>query len=226
MKRIGWFILVLLGTVGGWGMGDGYYTALQERGKWRLRGEGILWDSAWAARHVEAVKVFSPVERLWEFWKGLQETELFHQVRVYYTGTGDVVVQAVTRTPAARVALPLRQYYVDREGHRLPMIRSLDLPIIELGRWDSVAIAFFLGWWSAKPWYHRAVSRLYQAADGIWYGYLEIASETFVLGRTPHLPTALSQWEVYLRAIQPKQGGDACRRVILHVPGQIVCETS
>ncbi len=219
-----WTVFATLGAGLSWILGDSYYAALQLRGEWRLMGSGSLWDSSWVARSIEATEGPTPEKRLWNAYKALKETALFEKVQIYYTGTGVVCLQAHTRQPVARVALPLRQFYVDAEGHRLPLTRPLDLPIIETPRWDSTAIETFLRWWKAKPWYHQAVSRLYQRPDGLWIGYLEISSETFHLGRTPHLPTALQQWDVYLRAIQLKEGGYTFRTILLYIPGQIVCE--
>lgn len=219
-----WVSLIGLGLVVSWTLADSYYVKLRTQGEWYLVGSGPLWDSSWVVRTIESTGEGSPSAHLWQVYQALAETNLFEKVRVCYTGTGAVCLQAHTRKPIARIALPLRQYYVDAQGYRLPPIRQLDLPIIEAPRWDSTAIELFLHWWQEKPWYHAAVSRLYQRPDGLWLGYLEIASEVFHLGRTPHLPTALQQWDVYLRSIQPKEGGQTFHTVLLYIPGQIICE--
>lgn len=219
-----WVSLVALAVGLSWVSADRYYSQLRAQGEWQLLGSGPLWDSSWIARTIESTGEASPSTRLWHVYQALSETNLFEKVRVCYTGTGRVCLEAYTRKPIARIALPLRQYYVDPQGHRLPPIRPIDLPIIEAPRWDSTAINLFLSWWQAKPWYHNAVSRLYQRPDGLWVGYLEISSEVFHLGRTPHLSTALQQWDVYLRSIQPKEGGHTFHTILLYIPGQIVCE--
>ncbi|MCS7189866.1 MAG: hypothetical protein RMJ66_08385, partial [Bacteroidia bacterium] len=198
------------------------YTQLREKGKWTLRGEGLLWDSSWIKQNIEAISTASP--SLWRTWQEIKSSGLCDKIWAFYTVKGGTHIWLRTREPIARVVLPIRQYYVDKEGNRLPVTRPLDMPVIQMHRWDSLAVGLFSSWWQKYPWYHRAVSYLQQLPDGVWQGYLEISPEQFVLGRTVHLPTALEQWEVYLRLIQPKEGGNACEKVILYIPGQIICQ--
>ncbi len=208
----------------GWAVGDGYYSQLQQRGRWELQGEGPLWDSAWVARHLEAYQEGDAPLSTWLLYRALEETHLFAQVRFRYTGKGQGKVQALTRMPMARVVLPVRQYYLDTEGNRLPIVRPLNLPVLSALRWDSVAFAAFLAWWKAAPFYHRALSYAYQDPRGVWQAHLEVMPETFVLGRTEALPRAFAQLDVYLRLLQPKLGGFACKAVLLYIPNQIICQ--
>jgi hypothetical protein len=215
---------VTLWIIFSWIGGEIYYETLRLRGGWRIEGKGALWDSAWIMQHVAAQASFPPAERVWRLQQELKDTRLFSHITIYYTGRGEGRLRAITREPAARVMLPLRQYYLSWEGERLPLVRPLPVPLISAPRWDSTAFAHFLSWWKLNPWYSQATSLLYQDPRGVWHGYLEIAPETFVLGRTPHLPTALSQWDVYLRSLQPKLGGRTCKSVLLYIPKQIVCQ--
>ncbi|GIV22776.1 MAG: hypothetical protein N3A68_08140 [Bacteroidia bacterium] len=222
--RVGAFLLGIVILGAGWKAGEAYYAFLQTRNKWYITGQGLLWDSLWISRQIEAIESSTQQERLWLFCQEMHKMQLFRKINVYYTGKGEVCIEGILREPVARVALPMRQYYVDREGARLPCVRSLDLPIIEAHKWDSTAIATFLGWWEKKPWYHRAVSRLKELPDGQWIGFLEVAPEIFWLGRVPHLDIALQQWDVYLRSLQPKVGIQYCKNVILFIPNQIICQ--
>jgi len=216
------------GSVGlavlGWAGGDAYYLQLQKAGRWQLEGEGPLWDSVWLARHLEAYQQGDEPLSVWPLYQALEETRLFAGLRFWYTGQGQRKVSARTRTPMARVVLPMRQYYLDPEGHRLPIVHPLDLPILSATRWDSVAFAAFLAWWKAAPFYHRALSYSYQDPQGVWHAHLQVTPETFVLGRTESLPQAFAQLDVYLRLLQPKLGAFACKTVLLHIPNQIVCQ--
>lgn len=208
----------------GWAAGDAYYGHLQRTSRWELQGEGPLWDSAWVARHLQAYQEGDAPLSIWPLYRALEETHLFAHLRFRYTGKGQGKVQALTRTPMARVVLPVRQYYLDTEGNRLPVVRPLDLPILSVLRWDSVAFAAFLTWWKAAPFYHRALSSCHQDSRGVWQAHLEVMPETFVLGRSESLPRAFAQLNVYLRLIQPKLGGFVCETVLLHIPDQIICQ--
>ena len=222
--RGGTFLLGIAVLGVGWKAGDDYYSLLQAQGQWYITGQGLLWDSLWVVRQIEALDGNTPQERLWHFYQDMHEMKLFRKINVYYTGKGQVYIQSILREPVARLVLPVRQYYVDKEGVRLPLVRSLDLPLIEAHKWDSTAIALFLSWWEQNPWYHRAVSRLKELPDGQWIGFLEMSPEVFWLGRVSHLGIALQQWDVYLRLLQPKLGAQYCKKVILFIPNQIICQ--
>lgn len=216
--------MLLIGFPIGWALGDSYYVEMRKRGRWLLQGEGSLWDSAWALRHIQAVEVESPSEWIWAVYQALRSEKAFEVLRFSYTGRGDGRIYARTAEPIARVSLPLRPYYVNARGERLPFIRPLDLPIIEAARWDSSAINNILAFWAEKPLYHAMTSRIYQDVQGIWKLYMETSSESFILGRTEHLPTAFAQLDVYLRSLQPQIGGHTCQSVLLYIPDQIVCQ--
>lgn len=216
--------ILLIGFPAGWAIGDNYYIEMRKQGHWILRGEGALWDSAWALRHIRAVEVESPSEWIWTVYQALRTEKAFEELHFSYTGQGNGKIYARTREPVARVSLPLRQYYVDAHGERLPFVLPLDLPIIEASRWDSIAISEILNFWSKNRIYHLMTARIYQDSRGVWKVYTETSSETFVLGRTEHLPTAFAQLDVYLRSLQPQIGGHACKSVLLYIPDQIVCQ--
>ncbi|MCS7298146.1 MAG: hypothetical protein RMK19_08600 [Bacteroidia bacterium] len=224
-----WSIFKVVGSLclagGGWVVGDWYYmTLMRSQGVWILRGEGPLWDSAWVVRHIQDTKSTRPSQRIWTIAQTLQQQQLFAYLHFSYTGKGHGCLSARTRIPVARIVLPPRQSYVDAEGNRLPFIRPLDLPLIELPKWDSTAIRLILTFLEKKPLYKQLISYLSQDSDGIWQAHLEISSESFILGRTIHLKDALEQLDIYLRVIQPFIGGHSCRSVLLHIPNQIVCQ--
>lgn len=222
--RAFWTFFSLALFSAGWALGDGYYIKIRKSGSWYLSGEGMLWDSAWVLRHIRAVETESPSEWIWQVAQALRAERVFEKLRFSYTGKGDGRIYACTREPLARVVLPLRQYYVDKEGERLPFVKPLDLPVIEVQRWDSIAIREVLRFWQEKPLYTQLISRLYQDQTGVWQLHTEISSETFVLGRTPHLRTALEQFDVYLRSLQPHLGGHTCKVILLYIPNQIICQ--
>ncbi len=226
MRYSFFFKTFLLGSgfLGSWALGDGYYMKMRKQGRWILQGEGTLWDSSWALRHIRAVEANSPSAWIWAVYKALREEEAFQSLHFSYTGRGDGRIIARTQEPVARVSLPLRQYYISAEMKRLPFIKPLDLPIIEAPRWDSTAFEIILDFWRNNPIYYQATSRIYQDSDGIWHAYLEISPETFVLGRTEHLQTGFAQMPVYLRSLQPKIGSFTCKTVLLYIPDQIVCQ--
>ncbi|MCX7763798.1 MAG: hypothetical protein N2253_02760 [Bacteroidia bacterium] len=217
-------ILVAISFSAGWAISDAYYLQMRRQGKWFLRGEGILWDTSWVFRHIRAVEADSPSEWMWNFYQTLREQGIFEHVRFIYTGRGDGYIYARTRRPMARVRLPLREYYIDAEGKRLPFVQPSDLPIIEAPRWDSTAFGLILGFFHENPIYQQLVSRLYQDSQGIWHAYLETSSEVFIMGKTEHLPIALKQLGIYLRLLSPYIGGHTCKTVLLHIPDQIVCQ--
>ncbi|MEN3041538.1 MAG: hypothetical protein ABDH66_08390 [Bacteroidia bacterium] len=215
---------VSLGFVGGWILGDQYYTEMRRMGRWILRGEGPLWDSAWVMRHIQGVKTPSPSQWIWAISEALRKEQAFQSVHFYYTGKGEGRIYARACVPVARIKLPVRQYYIDTAGKRLPFVRPLDLPIVEALRWDSVAFAYILTFLQEKPLYRKLISRIYQEVDGTWHMHSEFGSETYVLGRTAHLPVGIYQLDVYLQSLQPKLGGHTCKRVILYIPSQIICQ--
>lgn len=217
-------VLFGCGFSGTWALSDEYYMKMRRQGRWILHGEGTLWDSAWALRHIRAVEASSPSAWIWAVSKALREEKAFQSLHFTYTGRGDGRIVARTQEPVARVSLPLRQYYISADQQRLPFIKPLDLPIIEAPRWDSTAFGLILDFWQKNPTYYKATSRMYQGSDGIWRIYLEICSETFLLGRTEHLPIGFAQMPVYLRSLQPQIGGFTCKTVLLYIPDQIICQ--
>lgn len=217
-------LLLICGFSGGWALGDEYYMKMRRQGRWILQGEGTLWDSVWAHRHIQAVEAGTPSAWIWAAYKALSEEEAFQRLYFSYTGRGDGRIVARTQEPVARVSLPLRQYYLSADVKRLPFIKPLDLPIIEAPRWDSTAFGAILDFWARNPSYHQLTSRIQQGSDGLWRAYLEISPETFVLGRTEHLQTGFAQMTVYLRSLQPQIGGFTCKTVLLYIPDQIVCQ--
>lgn len=222
MSSVSLFLLGL-GMAGGmWVAGARYYARIMEKGEWDIVGlSGVV-------RHPELVRIRQSMQGLPSSWIWPVRQQLLDEigarkVRVSFKAQGGGTIQIEMRRPVARVVLPLRHFYIDEEGYRFLPLRTLDLPLVEMPRWDSTAVFTFLRWWKAQPWYHRAVSWLRQDAVGIWHGYLEIAPEHFVLGRTEDLPIALRQWEVYLKVLQPRIGARRYSSVLLYVPGQIVC---
>ncbi|MCS6895990.1 MAG: hypothetical protein NZZ60_07610 [Bacteroidia bacterium] len=213
-----------MGFFGGWIVGDGYYVKMRSSGKWILHGEGPLWDSAWVMRHIYAVRAPSPSMWIWSVSEALGEQQVFEAIKFHYTGKGDGRIYARTRTPIARVNLPIREYYLDAQGRRLPFVRPLDVSIVDAPRWDSIAFEHILELLREKPLYREMISRIYQEIDGVWHMHSEVSSETYVLGRTPHLRVGLRQLDVYLHSFRPMVGGNACKKVILYIPDQIICQ--
>lgn len=217
-------LLLGVGMAGGvWIAGARYYGYIMERGEWDVVGLGGV------VRHPELDQIRrsmrgSPQTWIWSVRQRLLDEIGARKVEVSFKAKGGGTVQIEMRRPMARAVLPLRHFYIDGEGYRFLPLRTLDLPLIEMPRWDSAAVFTFLRWWEAQPWYHRAVSCLRQDAAGVWHGYLEIAPEHFILGRTEDLSVALRQWEVYLKVLQPRIGAHRCSSVLLYVPGQIICQ--
>ncbi|MCX8112414.1 MAG: hypothetical protein N3E49_04350 [Bacteroidia bacterium] len=222
--RVVWRGLLMVGFPVSWIWGDSYYTEMRKQGRWRIRGEGALWDSSWVLRRIQAVEVESPSEWIWAVCQTLHSERLFRSLRFSYTGKGEGRIQAQTWEPVARVRLALRQYYTDAQGHRLPFVRPLDLPLIEAPTWDSIALGTLLQHWQTYPLHHKLMSYIYKDSEGIWRAYLETSTETFTLGRTEHLAVGLRQLDIYLRYLTPIIGGHTCKVVLLHIPNQIVCQ--
>lgn len=223
MSSVSLFLLGLGAVVGVWLGGARYYTHIMKQGEWDIVGLGGV------VRHPELERVRQrmaglPENWLWSVRQQLLEEIGARKIGVTFKAQGGGTIHIEMRKPIARVALPLRHFYVDGEGYRFSPLRTLDLPLLEMPRWDSTAIFTFLRWWETNSWYHRAVSCLRQDAEGIWHGYLEIAPERFVLGRTEDLAIALRQWDIYLQVLQPRIGAHRCSAVLLYVPGQIICQ--
>ncbi|MCS6790411.1 MAG: hypothetical protein NZ580_05480 [Bacteroidia bacterium] len=223
MSSVSLFLLGLGAAVGVWLGGASYHAYIMERGEWDIVGLGGV------VRHPELEQIRRRMTGSLESWLWAVRQQLLNEigarkVEVTFKAQGGGTIQIEMRKPVARAVLPLRHFYIDGEGYRFLPLRNLDLPLVEMPRWDSVAVFTFLRWWETQPWYHRAVSCLRQDAEGIWHGYLEVAPERFVLGRTEDLPVALRHWETYLKVLQPRIGAQRCSAVLLYVPGQIICQ--
>jgi len=210
-----------------WGGANWYYEErLRAAGKWVIEGAGPLWDSLWTARHIEAHGEAGRGWDLWSLWVDLREQQVFMQQELWIGANWTYHLRVHTRVPAAALRLPGRLAYVDWEARILPLTRPLALPILEMPRWDSSAVRFFLSWWREDTLFHRLSSHLIQDGRGVWYGYGQIFPERFVLGRTEDLPWARRQWYLYHTLVRPRIGANTCKSVLLHIPNQIVCQKS
>ncbi len=206
-----------------WGGASWYYDSLLRRGEWVIVGEGALWDSAWVVRHIEAHGERGRGWDLWGLWFDFARQGLFERLALSYEGRGGYRLKARTRTPMAIIQLPGGLAYVDKAGKRLPFTRLMAIPVLEMPRWDSLAVATFLAWWYRDSLAYALTSHVYQGPDGLWQWFGQIFPETFILGRTEDLATAISQWRVYVERLQPRIGALTCKKVLLYIPGQIVC---
>ncbi len=199
---------------------------LRKEGRWVVWGAGPLWDSTWTARHIEAHGEAGRGWNLWALWVDLWEQQLFERQEVWLGARLTYHLEVLTRTPVAALRLPGRLVYIDREARLLPHTRPLNLPILEMPRWDSRAARFFLTWWQEDTLFYRLSSHLYQDGRGVWYAYAQVFPETFILGRTEDLPQARRQWYYYSTLVRPRFGASTCKFVLLYVPDQIICQKS
>ena len=208
-----------------WG-GSNWYVGerLRREGRWVVEGWGPLWDSAWVARHIEAHGEAGRGWDVWSLWVDLWEQQLFEKQALWVGADFTYRLRLQTRIPVAALRLPGRLLYVDSQGRLLPYTRALDLPILEMPRWDSLAVAFFLEWWQTDTLFYRLTSHISQDSRHVWYGYGQIFPEQFVLGRTEDLPQARRQWYYYHSLVRPRLGSNTCKSVLLHVPNQIICQ--
>lgn len=217
--RIGFLITLAVWVGASW-----YYDTLLRQGRWVVEGVGLLWDSVWVMRHIEAHGTSGQRWDVWGVWVDFERQGLFEGMALSYGGRGCYRFWAATRDPAALIQLPGGLVYVDKAGKRLPFTRPLAMPVLEMPRWDSLAIATFLAWWQSEPLAYALTSHLCQRPDGVWQWFGQIFPETFTFGRTEDLAIAVSQWRVYLERLQPKIGAQTCKNVLLYIPGQIVCQ--
>ncbi len=210
-----------------WTGANWYFTKrLRSEGQWRVWGSGPLWDSAWTARHIEAHGEVGRGWDLWSLWVDLKEQQLFDQQQLWIGARLNYHLSVHTRVPVAAIRLPGRLLYMDRETRLLPYTRYLNLPVLEMPRWDSSAASFFLTWWQEDTLFYRLSSHLYQDNRGVWHAYAQIFPETFIFGRTDDLSQARLQWYHYNTLVRPYLGANTCKIVLLHIPNQIVCQKS
>jgi len=214
--------LLLIG--GSWVGASRYFDTRLAVGGWLVQGEGPLWDSIWTARHIEAHGDMGYGWDVWSVWVDLGYQRLFAYRALRYDGKGQHHLTLRTHIPVALVRLPGRFMYMDDGGRLLPHTRPLPLPVIEVPRWDSTGALIFLNWWREDSLVYRLTSHLYQDPRGVWFWYGQIFPEAFVLGRTEDLDRAIGHWQIYQMRLQPRLGSHTCKSVLLHIPGQIVCQ--
>lgn len=226
MRLLGFGMGVL--WIGATWAGSNWYFGerLRKEGRWVVWGMGPLWDSIWTARHIEAHGDAGRGWNLWSLWVDLREQQLFAQQELWIGARFTYCLKVETRIPQAALRLPGRLQYIDRDLRLLPCTRHLNLPILEMPRWDSSAALFFLNWWREDTLFYQLNSHIYQDNRGVWYAYGQVFPETFILGRTEDLPQARRQWYYYSALVRSRFGANTCKFVLLYVPDQIICQQS